>query len=130
MPRQTDGISYTPQWNFLGTGDTTTLQAFNSLNDTYSLIITEPLGDLRYQPLNTKLTAIAALANASGVLTNNGSGVFSYAAAATGTVTSVAALTLGTTGTDLSSSVANGTTTPVITLNNPLSLSALAYKQL
>lgn len=37
----------------------------------------------------------------------------------TGTVTSVAALTLGTTGTDLSSSVANGTTTPVITLNVP-----------
>ena len=37
----------------------------------------------------------------------------------TGTVTSVAALTLGTTGTDLSSSVATGTTTPVITLNVP-----------
>ena len=36
-----------------------------------------------------------------------------------GTVTSVAALTLGTTGTDLTSSVANGTTTPVITLNVP-----------
>jgi len=39
--------------------------------------------------------------------------------AGTGTVTSVAALTLGTTGTDLSSSVATGTTTPVITLNVP-----------
>ena len=36
-----------------------------------------------------------------------------------GTVTSVAALTLGTTGTDLSSSVSNGATTPVITLNVP-----------
>ncbi|MEI7668746.1 MAG: hypothetical protein WCJ33_01530, partial [Pseudomonadota bacterium] len=36
-----------------------------------------------------------------------------------GTVTTVAALTLGTTGTDLSSSVANPTTTPVITLNVP-----------
>lgn len=36
-----------------------------------------------------------------------------------GTVTSVAELTLGTTGTDLSSTVANGTTTPVITLNVP-----------
>ena len=36
-----------------------------------------------------------------------------------GTVTSVAALTLGTTGTDLSSSVATGTTTPIITLNVP-----------
>ena len=37
----------------------------------------------------------------------------------TGTVESVAALTLGTTGTDLSSTVANPTTTPVITLNVP-----------
>lgn len=37
----------------------------------------------------------------------------------TGTVTSVSALTLGTTGTDLSSTVATGTTTPVITLNVP-----------
>jgi hypothetical protein len=37
----------------------------------------------------------------------------------TGTVTSVAALTLGTSGTDLSSTVANSTTTPVITLNVP-----------
>jgi hypothetical protein len=36
-----------------------------------------------------------------------------------GTVTNVSALTLGTTGTDLSSTVANGTTTPVITLNVP-----------
>jgi hypothetical protein len=37
----------------------------------------------------------------------------------TGTVTSVSALTLGTTGTDLSSTVATGTTTPAITLNVP-----------
>jgi len=36
-----------------------------------------------------------------------------------GTVSSVSALTLGTTGTDLSSTVANSTTTPVITLNVP-----------
>jgi len=42
-----------------------------------------------------------------------------YVAPATGTVTSVAALTLGTSGTDLNSSVANSTTTPVITLNVP-----------
>jgi hypothetical protein len=40
-------------------------------------------------------------------------------AVAGGTVTSVAALTLGTSGTDLSSTVANPTTTPVITLNVP-----------
>ena len=37
----------------------------------------------------------------------------------TGTVTSVAALSLGTTGTDLSSSVTNSTTAAVITLNVP-----------
>ena len=36
-----------------------------------------------------------------------------------GSVTSVAALTIGTSGTDLSSTVANSTTTPVITLNVP-----------
>lgn len=36
-----------------------------------------------------------------------------------GTVSSVAALSLGTSGTDLSSSVVNSTTTPVITLNVP-----------
>ena len=36
-----------------------------------------------------------------------------------GTVTSVAALTLGTTGTDISSTVATNTTTPTITLNIP-----------
>ena len=36
-----------------------------------------------------------------------------------GTVTSVSALTLATTGTDVSSTVATGTTTPIITLNIP-----------
>ena len=36
-----------------------------------------------------------------------------------GTVTSVAALTLGSTGTDITSSVANATTSPTITLNIP-----------
>ncbi len=41
-----------------------------------------------------------------------------------GTVTSVAALTLGTSGSDLSSTVANGSTTPVITLNVPTASAA------
>ena len=51
----------------------------------------------------------------TGVVTINATG----GGGGSGTVTSVAALTLGTTGTDLSSTVANGTTTPVITLNVP-----------
>jgi hypothetical protein len=46
-------------------------------------------------------------------------GIAANATTNTGTVTSVAALTLSTTGTDLSSSVTNGTTTPIITLNVP-----------
>jgi hypothetical protein len=41
-----------------------------------------------------------------------------------GTVTNVSALTLGTTGTDVSSTVANSTTTPVITLNLPTASAA------
>ena len=41
-----------------------------------------------------------------------------------GTVTSVAALTIGTAGTDLASSVATGTTAPVITLNVPTASAA------
>ena len=46
-------------------------------------------------------------------------GIASGATANVGTVTSVAAITLGTSGTDLGSTVANVTTTPVITLNVP-----------
>jgi hypothetical protein len=81
----------------------------------------------------TSGTDYAPATSGSSILYGNGSGGFnnvtvgsglSFAAGtlsstATGTVTSVAALTLGTTGTDLSSTVANGTTTPVITLNVP-----------
>ena len=56
-------------------------------------------------------TLLVALGKLQGQVNARGTG--------NGTVTSVAALTLGTTGTDLSSSVATGTTTPVITLNVP-----------
>ena len=85
------------------------------------------------QTLATNLTSLAALSYVSAsfvkmtaagtfaldtsvyYLASNPSGFTNN----TGTVTSVAALTLGTTGTDVSSSVATGTTTPVITLNIP-----------
>jgi hypothetical protein len=53
------------------------------------------------------------------VLKYNGTTWINDTDANSGTVTSVAALTIGTNGTDLSSSVANSTTTPVITLNVP-----------
>ena len=59
----------------------------------------------------------AATSSVNGYLTSTDWTTFNNKGS--GTVTSVAALTLGTTGTDLSSTVANGTTTPVITLNVP-----------
>jgi len=57
-------------------------------------------------------------------LQTDGTNVSWVAAGGSGTVTSVAALTIGTAGTDLASSVANGTTTPVITLNVPTASAA------
>ena len=66
----------------------------------------------------TKVWVSIALVNSKSTATFTWStpGLF---AGTNGTVTNVSALTLGTTGTDVSSTVANSTTTPVITLNLP-----------
>jgi hypothetical protein len=64
----------------------------------------------------------STLTAGTGISITNGSGTITItntSPSSGGTVTSVAALTLGITGTDLSSTVATGTTTPVITLNVP-----------
>jgi hypothetical protein len=61
---------------------------------------------------------LAELIAGSNITITNGAGSINIAGNA-GTVTSVSALTLGTSGTDLSSTVATGTSTPVITLNVP-----------
>jgi hypothetical protein len=61
----------------------------------------------------------AATTSVNGYLTSTDWTTFNNKSNTNGTVTSVAALTLGTTGTDLSSTVVNGTTTPVITLQVP-----------
>jgi hypothetical protein len=63
------------------------------------------------------ISMAAATSSVNGYLTSTDWTTFNNKGS--GTVTSVAALTLGTTGTDLSSTVATGTTTPVITLNVP-----------
>ena len=60
-----------------------------------------------------------ATTSVSGYLSSTDWTTFNNKSNTNGTVTSVAALTLGTTGTDLSSTVATGTTTPVITLQVP-----------
>jgi hypothetical protein len=74
-------------------------------------------GASAFTSLTTTGTSGAATL-ASGVLN-----IPQYAGGA-GTVTDVASLTLGTTGTDLSSTVATGDTTPVITLNVPTASAA------
>jgi hypothetical protein len=61
----------------------------------------------------------AATTSVNGYLTSTDWNTFNGKSNTNGTVTSVAALTIGTTGTDLSSTVATGTTTPVITLQVP-----------
>jgi hypothetical protein len=92
-----------------GTIDNTTIGATTPQNGSFvNLSVT---GTLSFD---------AAQGTSGQVLTSAGTGnTPTWTTPTTGTVTSVAALTLGTTGTDLSSTVANGTTTPVITLQVP-----------
>lgn len=75
------------------------------------------------QAWDADLDAIGAIAGTTGILKKTAANTWSLDTTAytanTGTVTSVAAVTLGTTGTDLTSTIATGTTTPVITLNVP-----------
>ena len=77
----------------------------------YPTLVSTTTGNL---PITTSSTKISFVPS-TGVLSANGVALTGNL----GTVTSVAALTLGTSGTDLSSTVATGTTTPVITLNVP-----------
>ena len=70
------------------------------------------------------ITIQQASGSQNGFLSSTDWTTFNNKTSNVGTVTSVAALTLGTSGTDLSSSVANGTTTPVITLNVPTASAA------
>jgi hypothetical protein len=80
---------------------------------TYSMKITTLAGsNFNFGELEGPVITATELTGAVGPQGPAGSG-------GGGTVTSVSALTLGTTGTDVSSSVANSTSTPVITLNIP-----------
>ena len=74
---------------------------------------------IQYNNTTGAISITQASGSTNGFLSSTDWTTFNNKTSNVGTVTSVAALTLGTTGTDLSSSVANGTTTPVITLNVP-----------
>jgi len=60
-----------------------------------------------------------ALVSGTSIKTVNGNTLLGSGNVSVGTVTNVSAITLGTSGTNLSSTVTTGTTTPVITLNVP-----------
>jgi hypothetical protein len=82
-------------------------------------------GNILLSPNGTGTVTLSNLAGTgTRMVVASLTGVLSTQAITVGTVTSVAALTLGTTGTDLSSTVANSTTTPVITLNVPTASAA------
>lgn len=102
----TDGYLTSTDWNTFnskGSGTVTSVSATSPVTSTGGATPT--------------IAMPAATTSVNGYLTSTDWTTFNNKGS--GTVTSVAALTLGTTGTDLSSSVANGTTTPVITLNVP-----------
>ena len=87
-----------------------------------SSLFADTNGDMSYQNANlylNKFVTSANTANRTYTFPDATGTVALVGGAGVGTVTSVAALTLGTSGTDLNSSVANGTTSPVITLNVP-----------
>jgi hypothetical protein len=79
---------------------------------------------IQYNNTTGAISITQASGSTNGFLSSTDWNTFNNKTSNVGTVTSVAALTLGTTGTDLSSSVANGTTTPVITLNVPTASAA------
>jgi len=93
------------------TGDQTLANTSDSSSHTATLSATG--GSIKLVE-GSNITLTTTGTTADGIIT-----IASTGGGGSGTVTSVAALTLGTSGTDLNSSVANGTTTPVITLNVP-----------
>jgi hypothetical protein len=76
-----------------------------------------PTGEASFSSSVTATSIIRSGGTSSQFLKADGS--VDSTAYGTGSVTSVAALTIGTTGTNITSTVANGTTTPVITINVP-----------
>ena len=112
----TNGYLSSTDWNI-----------FNNKQNAFTLTTTGSSGSATYltNVLNIPTYTLSGLGGVptSRILTINGTGynLSTDRSWSVGTVTSVAALTIGITGTDVSSTVATGTTTPVITLNIPTS---------
>ena len=113
LPNNNDILSYNTTTSLWEHKQIATTLGYTPISLT-SLSATTPLG---YNNTTGVFSIQVANTSQSGYLSSTDWNTFN--SKGSGTVTSVAALTLGTTGTDLSSSVATGTTTPVITLNVP-----------
>lgn len=118
--------------NILGSYNTATGRGSNITMYPDTLVLKPSLGNLTIDTLNNSSTqnTLIGWTTTSGsdrgkvgyITTGSGVSIVAGVLSATGsggTVIQVNALTLGTTGTDLTSSVANSTTTPTITLNVP-----------
>lgn len=100
-------MEYKGMWN----ASTNTPTLANGTGDTGDVYICNVAGSVNF--------GAGSISFAVGDYVIYSGSIWQRSSGAMGTVTSVAALTLGTTGTDVSSTVVNGSTTPVITLNIP-----------
>jgi hypothetical protein len=126
-------------WNTEGTGNAGTIRLSTTTSgvDINGKFVTSAVSDCAGLNMTDDLDMNAndfidsqnSTGSANQVLISKGTGngtewITLPGSSGAGTVTSVAALTLGTTGTDLSSSVVNSTTAAVITLNVPTASAA------
>ena len=122
-----DGSVDSSAYIVLGSLSASAPLSYNNLTGAFSIIqsgtVTDGyLSSTDWNTFNSKqgaLTLTTTGTSGASTLIGNTLNIPQYTDQFVGTVTSVAALTLGTIGTDLSSSVVNSTTTPVITLNVP-----------
>ena len=116
-PNNNDTIYYDSSVSQWKTASLATILGYTPVETTRTISTTAPLsggGDLS---ANRTIAITQATTSADGYLSSTDWNTFNNKGS--GTVTNVSALTLGTSGTDLSSTVATGATTPVITLNVP-----------
>ena len=101
------------------TGDVTALVNSNATTIADNVVTNTKLADMGISTIKGRITSVGDPEDLTATQVRTLLNVADGATANLGTVTSVAALTLGTTGADLTSTVATNTTTPVITLNVP-----------